>query len=406
MKPARPRVASALPGSASPAPPPPKTAPPTAPAYGDVAPAGRGVPGGRAIPFSVGKLLWSTLLSVGVLVVISYHTFELSEFTDFVNGVNPVFFGAALATLVARVFFGGWRISYLSHGRLTMAAGIRAQLAWDFFSNVSPSAIGGGPFAAIYVARDQRIKVGEATALMLMAILMDQVFFAVTIPALLLAMPFVPVFPPKLGPVGTTALVSLFLGLLAWVVVFGYAVLFRPELLQRLLDALFRLRWLRRFRERIAAEAAQFAHYAKDLRRQSPTFFANGFLLTLASWMSRYLLPLFIMWSVYPDFDKTLMLLRTAAMSVGASLLPTPGGSGGIEWLYLLFIGPPLVPAALVAPTLLVWRVLGYYLFLGLGVLLTMEHMHTSIRRERRRRPARAADAAPLAADPEGGRRT
>ncbi len=336
------------------------------------------------------------MLSVLVLALIGVHTFELDEFRRLIDRLNPLLVLPALAMVGVRVFFGGWRLSYVSHGNLSIGQGIRAQLAWDFFSNVSPSAIGGGPFAALYVARDRRIKVGEATAFMLFAILLDQLFFAVTIPLLLLGMPFLEVFPDSLGRVGTLALTGLFIGMMVWVTVFGYAVLVRPELLQRMIDGLFKIKWLRKFRSRVAGEMVQFARYSTFLRSQPLRFFVNGFLLTTASWTGRYLLTFFIVWSVYPSFDWLLLIVRTAAMSVGSMFLPTPGGSGGIEWLYFVFIGP-LIPGALVAPTLLVWRLLGYYLFLGLGVFLSMHHVQQTIRHRRRehRRALRNGNGVP-----------
>ncbi len=333
-------------------------------------------------PLSFSKVGWSSLLSLLVLGVIGYFTFELEAFRQMLQRLNPWMITAAVAMLVLRVVLGGGRLSYVSQGRLKMMTAIRGQLAWDFFSNVTPSAIGGGPFAAVYISRDSGITLGETTAIMLFAILLDQFWFALMIPVLLAAMPFLNLFPASIGYIGTGAFISLFVGLLLWTTVFGYAVLFRPEILQKLTDLVFRIKWLRRFRHRVAHEMNQLRYHAILLRRQPPSFFVNGFLLTLAGWLSRFLLPMFIVWSVHPELDKVLLLLRTIAMSIGAMVLPTPGGSGGVEGLYALFLGP-LMPSALVAPTLLLWRLLGYYLFIALGTYLSMHHVQQSIRRRR-----------------------
>ena len=42
----------------------------------------------------------------------------------------------------------------------------------------------------------------------------------------------------------------------------------------------------------------------------------------------------------------------------------------------------PLIPDALVAPTLLTWRLMGYYIFIALGAYLTVHHVHKTIRRQ------------------------
>jgi hypothetical protein len=62
------------------------------------------------------------------------------------------------------------------------------------------------------------------------------------------------------------------------------------------------------------------------------------------------------------------------AMTLSSLVLPTPGGSGGLEGLYALFIGP-LIPEALVAPTLFAWRFLGYYIFIALGAYLFLHQV-------------------------------
>jgi uncharacterized membrane protein YbhN (UPF0104 family) len=81
-----------------------------------------------------------------------------------------------------------------------------------------------------------------------------------------------------------------------------------------------------------------------------------------------------------------LVVLRTMALTLGSVVLPTPGGAGGLEGLYALFFGPPLIPQALVAPTLLMWRLLGYYIFIALGAFLSMHHVQQTFRRKKKER--------------------
>lgn len=334
-----------------------------------------------------------------MLGIIGGLTFDLESFLDIAAQMNPWFLAAGVGTLVLRVVSGGWRLSYISRGRVGLNAGIRGQLAWDFFSNITPSAIGGGPFAAITIARDCKIRIGDATALMLFAMLLDQLWFALTIPAVIVASFFTEVIPREVGTVGGTAILLYFVGMLAWVLVFGYATMFRPDLLQRFANWVFGVKWLRRFRGRVDYEMRQLGRRARILRSQPPSFYLNGILLTAVTWLSRYLLVLFIVWSVLDEFDKVLLIFRTAAMMLGTIILPTPGGAGGLEGLYVLFIGP-MLPKAALAPTLLTWRVLGYYLFIGVGVFLSTHQVQKALRRKRIAQ--RERDAAPPDASRNG----
>ncbi|MFO7313892.1 lysylphosphatidylglycerol synthase transmembrane domain-containing protein [Rhodothermus marinus] len=344
-------------------------------------------PNGRAPSPWRARLLGSVALSLVVLGVVTYFTFDWRAFVEALNEVNPLLLTLGLGTLGLRVLFGAWRLHYVSHRHLTLRAATRCQLVWDFSSNVTPSAIGGGPFAALFIARDQRLPLGEATAILLFAILLDQLFFAFTIVLILAALPFMPVLPSAMGTVGGGTFV-LYLGLgLGWVAFFAYTTFFRPELIERLARRILRFRRLRRFRERVIQELLSLQERTQLIRSQPPDFFLKGFLLTTAAWISRHLLLVFLVWSVYPEADAVLVFMRTLAMTLGSVILPTPGGAGGVEGLYVLFIGP-LMPRHFVAPTLLLWRLLSYYVFIAIGLFLTGHHMQRSLRRRRRLRPA------------------
>ena len=322
--------------------------------------------GTRSIKISLKNVIWPLLLSLLVLVAIGYFTFDPEAFKATIERVNPWFAVGAVATLFFRVWFGAWRFSFISQGKLGFWKGLRGQLAWDFFSNVTPAALGGGPFAALYVSRDANIPVGQSTSLVLFTILLDQLWSVLMVPIILVTALFIPVIPEGAGTVGTVAILGYFTAMLCWVALLGYASLFRPDLLERGSDRLFRLRFLRRFRKRVAHEMRQLSTSARILRTQPPAFFAKAFLLSAGTWIPRYVLPVLLVLSVWPSVDTILFFLRSITMMVCSFVVPTPGGAGGIEGLYALFLGP-LIPRALVAPTLLMWRFFGYYIFVAFG---------------------------------------
>lgn len=342
-----------------------------------------GAPAAGTARVSVRSMLWPLLLSLAVLGLIGYFTFDPAAFGRILRRLNGWLLAAAGATVVTRVFFGAWRLHYFSRGRLSLAEGVRCQIAWDFFAYVTPSTVGGGPFVSVFIARDRGLPLGESTSIILFSMLVDQLCFALTIPVLMLCSAYLPVFPYSLGAVGYWTLVLFFAGFMVWVMLFAYSTLFRPQLLETLVERLFRLKWLRRWRERALEATGDFQERSRVLRSQPLGFYLKGFGLTLMPWISRYLLSLFIIWSVYPSVDKLLVFLRSAALNIGSIALPTPGGAGGAEGLYALFLGPPLIPEALVAPTLLGWRLLSYYLFLAVGLFITLHHVQETVVREK-----------------------
>ena len=325
------------------------------------------------------SIVWPLLLSLVTLGVVSYFTFDLGTFSEVAAGFSPWFLTGAVATVIVRVYFGGWRLHYFSRGRMTMRVSVRGQIAWDFFAYVTPSTVGGGPFVSVFMARDQNIPLGEATSVILFAMLIDQLCLALTIPALVVCAAYVDVFPESLGTVGAWSLALVFLGYMTWVLVFAYGTLVRPQLLTWLVGSVLRIRWLKRFRMRGLRFLSDLQRRSAVLRAQPFRFYVKGFLITLVPWISRYLLAVFVIRSVYSATDELLIFLRSAALQLGALALPTPGGAGGVEGLYVLFFGPDLLPPSLVAPTLLVWRLLSYYVFIFAGLFITMRHVQQRV---------------------------
>jgi uncharacterized protein (TIRG00374 family) len=182
--------------------------------------------------------------------------------------------------------------------------------------------------------------------------------------------------------------------MLVWTVLFAYSTLVRPELLQRLVRKLFKVRWLRRFQHRVEAELEGWRDRAQILRAEGLHFYLFGVLLAGVSWTCRYLVLLFIALAVYPLLDQLVFVARTMAMLHLALILPTPGGSGGIEGMYALFF-TPLLPRGLVAPTLVVWRFLAYYVPIA-GGFAVASHVFS---RRRRHEPS-SSFITPT--DPEG----
>jgi len=321
----------------------------------------------------VRNIVVSLLLSVLVLAGIGYATFDASAFRSLLRYLEPWLLVAAVGVAFARLGLGGWRLSQVSEGRLNIWSGTRGQLAWDFFSSVTPSVVGGGPVAAFYVARDEDIAVGEAAALIFFCVLLDQLWFLVAVPLLVLATFTIDLLPDVAGTVGLWGLMAYFGGLLAWSAIYAYATLVRPRLLVEITSWCFRWPYLRRFRETVMQEMRAYFRRARYLGSRSASFYASGFLITTLAWIARYALVVLVVRSVHAA-DTLLLFARSAAMMLLGLIMPTPGGSGGLEGLYALFIGP-LMPETLVAPTLLAWRLLGYYLFIVLGAYLFLHHL-------------------------------
>ncbi len=321
--------------------------------------------------FTGRRALWPILISLAVLLLIGWLTWEPGALKEFLHAVNLWLILAAAGLLVLRVFVGGYRLKYSSQHHLTYSAAVRGQVIWDFASSVTPSLIGGAPVAAILIARDDKRPVGEVTAIMLFAMLMDQIWFAIAVFLLVTASLFVDVYPDSLGKVGASFFTMYFIGMMVWAGFFAYSTLVRPELLQSLVRRIVRLKWLVRFQGRVEGELGNWRERARILRSQPIKFYMYGIVFAAFAWIFRYLTLFLIVSSVHEIPNAIQFIARTMAMLHLALILPTPGGSGGIEGMYVLFFTEPLIPKGFLAPTLLVWRFMSYYVTIAVGLVIT-----------------------------------
>lgn len=351
-----------------PEPPPPSAAPPAPPA--GAGPAGGSVDETVAVGrrgLRARDLALPIGLSLAALVGIGVFAWDREAFVAAAHAIRPATLLLALGALAVQITAGGLRLRHVSRGLLTRAQGIRGQMTWDFMSAVTPSAVGGGPFAAYFMARGYRVPIGEVTAMMLFVMLMDQVWFATLIVGMYVAAVWLPVFPTSLGAVGIGTVGVYLGGLLLYIAFFTYATFLRPDLIERVARAVVRLKWLRRFQGTVRSEARKMKDHARRLRGQPASFYLQTLALTVVVWVARYSVLLFVALSFTRDLRPVLFLLRTAGLWLAGMVMPTPGGSGGIEALFLLYLAP-LLPEGLGAPVLIVWRLVGYYLVLVLGV--------------------------------------
>ena len=314
-------------------------------------------------------LVLPVALSLGAIGVILWLTYEPGAFTSVRATFRPGVFALAVLAVGVQITAGGLRFRHVSRGVLSAKEGVRSQVTWDFMSAVTPSAMGGAPFAAFFISRETRVPYGEVTAVMLFSMLMDQIWFALLIVILYVSAIWVPVFPTAFGAAGIGTIAAYLGGMLCYIGFFAYATLVRPELLERLANRVVRFKWLRRFEDTVRRETRKLRRQATVLKGQPLTFYLQGAGYTLVYWAARYGVVFLVALSFWRDFRHVLFVLRTAGLWLAGLAMPTPGGSGGVEALYVLYLAP-LLPPGYGGPALLAWRALAYYGILVIGAFV------------------------------------
>lgn len=283
----------------------------------------------------------------------------------------------ALVVSLLRVWFSAAKIRFLSDKKLNWMASIRVVLAWDFTSAVTPSTIGGAPMAT-YAMTKEGLKLGDAGAIILYGVLLDQIWFAMAIPILLFAGIFYEVVPPEIGLVGDVSMGLLYFGLLSYASVLAYGVLVNPGAIKKVLKVVFKLPVLRRMGDKIEDEAENLEEYAHQLRKKPFSFLVKAFFLSTMSWLARIALPTIVVLSLLPA-PEVLSVLRSLAMNLAFLVVPTPGGSGGVEGLFVLFQGPLIAREGFVGLAVFLWRIISYYISIGLGIMATTWYVNQQV---------------------------
>ena len=66
-------------------------------------------------------------------------------------------------------------------------------------------------------------------------------------------------------------------------------------------------------------------------------------------------------------------------MNLAFLVMPTPGGSGGVEGLFAIFQGPLIDRKAFIGLSVFLWRVISYYISIGLGMMATTWYINQSM---------------------------
>lgn len=319
--------------------------------------------------FSIGYILLSFGLSFAGIALVMYYTYSPDIFEHFQFKRLPGLFVAFIVSII-RVWFSAAKLKYLSDDELNWFASLRIVLAWDFVSAVTPSTVGGAPMA-LFAMSKENISLGKSTALIIYGVLLDQIWFALAIPFLFIAGFYFDVIPDNAGWVGETLMIAIYIALLVYASLLAYSVLINPKLLQKAVRFVFKIPFLKRYSSKVSITTLELEKSAIELRSKSLKFVFYAFFLSSMSWIARIAIPVIVILSFGPA-DVILGFLRSFALNLAGLFIPTPGGSGGFEGLFALFLGTIMPRAGFISLAIFMWRLISYYFSIALGAWASM----------------------------------
>ncbi len=314
------------------------------------------------------------VIGVGVVVWLFLKDFNPAALSMLTFDTRTVLaLAACLLFVFGRDFGLAWRFRTITDGRLSWRRAFRVDLMCAFTSAITPSAVGGSALAIFYLNREG-IKVGQATTLTLTTLFLDEMFFVVFCPILVLVLPIGELFGTTTGNVFLESVKVIFwlvyAGIVAWAAILFLGILARPEWLERTVIKLFSLRWLRRWKEGAVRMTSGMRTTSTWVKGQSKRWWLNVFGATTLSWFSRYLVVNALFFGFVPAASQLLVFGRQFVVWVVLMISPTPGGSGVSEWLFTNYYGDMIGDLSAALVIAMIWRVVSYYIYLVAGVCL------------------------------------
>lgn len=316
------------------------------------------------------------LIGVGVTYFLFKDEFSFDGFEDF-QWTSRITIGLVVAVLFVfgRDFGLAWRFHTIAAPTLSWPRSFRVDLMCAFTSAITPSAMGGSAFAIFYLNREG-VKLGKATTMTLTTLFLDEMFFVIFCPIIMLVLPIDSLFGTGHGN-GADFLMGVelvfwlvYAGIVVWASILFFGIIVKPEGVARLIKYLFHKKWLRRWEAGAIEMSENMIEASHSLRGQSIKWWLNVFGATTLSWFSRYLVVNALFWALVPSASGLLVFGRQFVVWVLLMVSPTPGGSGVSEWLFTEYYGDLLGSASIALLLAISWRILSYYIYLFAGSIL------------------------------------
>lgn len=334
------------------------------------------------------KILLPVLIGLAVVYVIFRREFSVGAIMSV-----PWTWRSAIAMLLAALAVYGrdagmaWRFRVLTDGALTRMASWRVTMLCEFTSAITPTSVGGSALSMIFLTREG-ISAGRSTALTMTTLLLDQMFFVLFVPVVMLAIPHAMLF-------GFDSTISLSMGLetLFWIIygamavwagVLMLAIFYIPATIRGMLVRLFGLRLLRRWQPAVTEMGDSLVTTSRDIRHKPVGWWMRAFGATTLSWVSRYLVVNALFFGFVYGASQVVVFGRQFVVWALLMFSPTPGGSGLSEFLFKEYYGDIITGAATLMVVSLLWRVFTYYIYLMIGIGMIPSYLKLTSKNERK----------------------
>ena len=319
------------------------------------------------------KILLPVAIGLGVVVWLFHREFNPEVWKSISWNTHTILcIALAWCFMLGRDFGMSWRFRALTDHKLRWLQAIRVSMLCEFTSCVTPSAVGGSALGMVYLNREG-IELGRATTLMMTTLFLDELFFVVSLPVIMLLVPYGELFgfTHNTFTAGLQGVFwTIYAVLFVWTTILFLGIIVKPHGIHVALCKLFSLKWLRKWAPAVDRLGTNMENTGRDLRRRPFKWWLETFAGTALSWSSRYLVVNALFLAFVPGADQLVVFARQFVVWVVLMISPTPGGSGVSEWLFTTYYGDLIHSAGMALVIALLWRIISYYVYLIIGACI------------------------------------
>lgn len=326
--------------------------------------------------FHFKKIMIPVIIGMGVAAFLIFQDFDMQVFRDaHWTWITTFWIFIALLLMAVRHLAYMYRIRLLTDKQLSWKRSYQVIMLWEFASSITPSVVGGSA-VALFIVNKEGINMGRTTAVVLVTSLLDELFYILFVPIIILVVGYDKIFfgdigfsflNADLGMFGVFIAGYLFIILLQAIIIYG--IFINPRGLKWILIRLTKIPFLKKWKNKAVDTGNQIIVTSKELKGKSLLFWIRAFIATVFSWTARFWVVNAMILGFIAVNDHLLIYGRQLVMWVILLISPTPGGSGVAEYIFTDFLGE-FIPLGLSPALALLWRLLSYYPYIILGAIV------------------------------------
>jgi len=318
---------------------------------------------------------WKALIPavIGLGVIYYFYSEDLKSLgvgdVEFSSRAALAFAGA-VGLLVIRDLAYMTRVKILSMGEFSWRSSLNVILLWEFASAITPSVIGGSPIA-IYLMKREGMTLGRSVSTVLATSLMDEFFYVLVVPLLIIIIgtdAFIPGGLSNTAEMGLRVMFFTGYGIHCAIMILILLVLFiAPNSTRNAILRIFRLPGLKRWELNVEKVTQEWMLASDSFKGATLGMWLKTLGVTCVSWTARFLILNAVLYIFFNTVQNLEVFARQLSLWIAMLVSPTPGASGIAEFSMPVFMqGVAVVGGA----TVLIWRILTYYIYLIIGSLL------------------------------------